>query len=101
MAEPAIKQKFIIEVDGAGKIKAYTEALKENEKESKKTEQAQADLGKTLGKSAVAIAAAAAAWKAARTAWDLGELGAQVQVVNKSFEQFSQRAGQERTQSPP
>ncbi|MCP4337662.1 MAG: hypothetical protein GY799_01965, partial [Desulfobulbaceae bacterium] len=91
--EPPIKQKFIIEVDGEGQIKAYNQDLKTNEKQTKENTKANKKMSSSLAKAAVSFATVATAVKAAKIAWELGELGAKVQTVDKNFQNFARQGG--------
>ena len=91
--EPPIKQKFIIEVDGEGQIKAYNQDLKNNEKQTKKNTKANDGLSSSLTKMAVKVLAVGTAVKVSKIAWQLGELGAKVQTVDKNFKNFAQQGG--------
>lgn len=95
MAEDAIRQKFIIEVDGQGKVKAYSDSLKQLENDTAKAEKSQSNLGSTLKKMAAGYITVATAIKGAKLAIELGELGANVEVVNKNFQQFANRGGRD------
>ena len=86
-----IKQKFVITVDGAGKVKAYTEDLKNNEDQTEKNEKA----NKGLSKSLKGLAAAFVSIKTAKLVAELGELGARAVTVEKSFQKFAKDGGRD------
>lgn len=90
-----IRQKFVIEVDGEGKIKAYTGDLKKNEEQVKKVDKASKGLTGSLAKLAVGFASLATAKKIAQITWELGELGSQALTVDKSFKQFARQGGRD------
>ena len=95
MAETApIKQKFIIEVDGEGQIKAYTEDLKKNEKAVESNAKAQEEFNKKLLKLGARYLTISAAIKGANLAYQYAELGGKVDVVNTSFNKFARDGGQ-------
>ena len=95
MANETVKQTFLIEVDGQGKLTGYTKELRNNEKQTEKNETANAGFTKSLGKVAVAIGGVATAIKGAKLIGELGELGAKVTTVDKSFQKFARDGGRD------
>lgn len=102
MANETVKQTFLIEVDGQGKLTGYTKELKNNEKQTEKNKKSNTDFSKSirklegdLAKLAFGFASVATAIKGAKLIVELGELGAKVTTVDKSFQKFASDGGRD------